>query len=213
MDASERQKKLEEVSQLRARLAELEHELQSTASSWQARDFYLTYYATAGFFLGMLGAIASLLANVVGSTLIGQHPLRLIQVYLTFPLGEQANPLNAPAAQMDQGLTLALGCCLYIGTGMLLGVPFYVLLVWFTDKAGLAQRFTVASLLAISMWLVHFYVILNFVQPALFGGNWIVEQIPWWVGALTHLIYGWTLVLAYPLGLYVPYRRPTEVPA
>jgi hypothetical protein len=47
-------------------------------------------------------------------------------------------------------------------------------------------------------------------QPLLFGGNWIVEQIPWWVGALTHLVYGWTMVVVYPLGRYVPYHRQTD---
>ena len=61
------------------------------------------------------------------------------------------------------------------------------------------------------MWFVHFYLILAWLQPLLFGGNWIVEQIPWWVGAGTHLVYGWTLVLLYPLGRYVPYHRPTDV--
>ena len=44
----------------------------------------------------------------------------------------------------------------------------------------------------------------------MFGGNWIVDTVPVWVGALTHLVYGWTMALVYPLGLYVPYRRQTE---
>ena len=35
-------------------------------------------------------ALASLLFNVVGASLFDKHPLRLIQVYLTFPLGEKA---------------------------------------------------------------------------------------------------------------------------
>jgi hypothetical protein len=206
MDPNERQRKLEELSQLRARTAELERELNERPSDWQAREFYLTYYATTGFVLGMLAAITSLLFNVIGSLLVNQHPLKLIQIYLTFPLGERA-------LQLDSSLTLTLGCCLYMATGMLLGVPFYVLLVKFTSNSGLVQRIIFASFLAISMWFVHYYLILNFLQPALFGGNWIVQQIPWWVGALTHLVYGWTLVATYPLGLYVPYHRPSETVA
>mgnify|MGYP007050515250 FL=1 len=35
-------------------------------------------------------------------------------------------------------------------------------------------------------------------------------MIPWWIGLVTHLIYGWTMALVFPLGLYVPYRRQTE---
>jgi hypothetical protein len=203
MDTPERQAKIDELEYLRRRTAEVESELGQPPPHWQAREFYTAYYATAGFMLGMFGAVTSLLFNVVGSALIEQHPLRLIQVYLTFPLGERALELN-------DGLTLTIGCCLYIGTGMLLGVPFHVLLAWFTDRKSIGFRFGVATVLALSMWIGHFYLVLAWLQPLLFGGNWIVDQVDWWVGALTHLVYGWTMVLVYPLGTYVPYRRQTE---
>ena len=36
------------------------------------------------------GVQDALLVNVIGSLAVGQHPLKLIQVYLTFPLGEKA---------------------------------------------------------------------------------------------------------------------------
>ena len=62
------------------------------------------------------------------------------------------------------------------------------------------------SLLALGVWLVNFYGILSWLQPLLFGGRWIVEQIPWWVAALTHLVFGWTMLIVYPLGRYTPYR-------
>ena len=204
MDQAEREAKLAELNRLRDRVADLQRELATPPGHWQASGFYTAYYATAGFVMGMFAAVTSLLFNIVGSVIVGQHPLRLIQVYLTFPLGERALGL-------ESGLTLTLGCCLYIATGMLLGVPFYILLRWFTENASVGYRLATAALLALSMWFVHFYLILAWLQPALFGGNWIVEQIPWWVGAGTHLVYGWTLVFVYPLGRYVPYHRPTEV--
>ena len=203
MDQAEREGKLEELQRMQARVAELESELEGPSKRWQAKGYYTAYYATAGFVLGMFGAMTSLLFNVVGSALVEQHPLRLIQVYLTFPLGERA-------LELDGGVALTIGCCLYLGTGMLLGVPFYLLLTWFTSKSGLGMRLLVGSALALSMWGVHFYVLLNWLQPLLIGGNWIVEQIPVWVGAMTHLVFGWTIVLAYPLGLYQPYRLQTE---
>ena len=40
--------------------------------------------------------------------------------------------------------------------------------------------------------------------------NLIVNRIPPWVAALTHLVFGWTMVLVYPLGQFVPYKRITE---
>jgi len=195
--------KRQELARLQARAAELESELQPAPSHWQADEFYLAYYAMAGGILGMAGAMVSLLFNVVGSTMVHQHPLRLIQIYLTFPAGEKA-------LELDGGLTLTLGCCLYIATGAVLGVPFYVLLRYFTAGRSLTYRFAFASGLALSMWVVHFYCILIWLQPLLFNGRWIVDLVPIWVGALTHLIYGWTITITYPFGDYKPYYRQTE---
>ena len=203
MDSTDRQRKLDELAELQGRVTELQREIEAPPRHWQAEGFYAAYYATAGFMLGMFGATTSLLFNIIGSALVSQHPLRLIQVYLTFPLGERA-------LELEGGLTLVIGCCLYLGTGMMLGVPFHLLLTKATSKSNVAYRYLVATVLATSMWLVHFYLILAWLQPLLFEGNWIVEQIPWWIGLLTHLIYGWTMALVYPFGQYVPYRRQTE---
>jgi hypothetical protein len=196
-----------ELSSLRDRVAQLESELAAAEAkaNWPPRAYYTAYYATAGFALGIFGAMASLLFNVVGSLLVGQHPLRLIQVYLTFPLGERAlDP------QFDSPLALAVGCCLYLATGMLLGIPFHLALARWTPNASLARRLALVSALAIVVWLVNFYGILSWLQPLLFGGNWIVQQIPPWVAALTHLVFGWTMAVVYPLGAFVPYRPPLE---
>ncbi len=203
MDAEQREDKQNELDELRQRVAELERELAGGPAHWEATEFYTGYYATAGFVLGMFGAVTSLLFNVVGSALVTQHPLRLIQIYLTFPLGERA-------LELDGGLALTIGCCLYVATGMLLGAPFYVLLIWATDKSTVGFRYLVATILAAGMWFVHFYLVLSWLQPMLFNGNWIVEMIPWWIGLVTHLIYGWTMALIFPMGQYVPYRRQTE---
>ncbi len=203
MDSLQRQQKLDELNALKQRVAELERDIEKPPGHWQAESFYTAYYATTGFMLGMFGAAASLLFNVIGSAFVDQHPLRLIQVYLTFPLGERA-------LELDSGMTLVIGCCLYIATGMLLGVPFHLLLTWSTQTSQVSYRYLVATILAVSMWVVHFYVILSWLQPLLFQGNWIVEQIPWWIGLVTHLIYGWTMALVFPLGQYVPYYRQTE---
>jgi hypothetical protein len=48
--------------------------------------------------------------------------------------------------------------------------------------------------------VVNFYLLLAPLQPLLLGGRWIAELIPWWVAALTHLIFGWTVALLYPHG-------------
>jgi hypothetical protein len=201
---------LSELNELRSRVAQLEAEaaaeLAEGETPW-ARGFYLTYYATAGFFLGMIAALASLAFNVVGSLAVGQHPLQLIKVYLTFGLGERAlDP------QLSDGLVLIIGCCLYIATGMFLGIPFQILLTRFANGGGLPVRLAIASVIAIAIWLINFYLVLSWLQPMLFGGNWIVDpqHLPVWVAVLTHLVFGWTMALVYPLGKFEPYQARTH---
>lgn len=200
--------KRRELQELRDRVQKLEAELSDAESTggWQATGYYTAYYATTGFMLGIFGAAASLLFNVVGSLLVGQHPLELIRVYLTFPLGDKA-------LETDTGLALAIGCCLYLATGMLLGIPFYLALTRFSAGSTFAGRLVLATVLAIAVWLINYYGVLSWLQPLLVDmsqENLIVNRVPPWVAALTHLVFGWTMVLVYPLGLYVPYRQQVE---
>jgi hypothetical protein len=201
----DRAAKEQELERLRSQIRQLEAELQQTdaAVPWTPTGFYTAYHVLAGSVLGMFGAATSLLFNIVGSLLVGQHPLQLIRVYLTFPLGE-------PALQVESGLTLAIGCCLYLATGMLLGIPFHLVLTRWFAAAAFATRLAMVSVLAVVLWLVNYYAILAWLQPLLFGGRWIVDLVPPWVAALTHLVFGWTMLLVQPLGTYVPYRLPAE---
>ncbi len=193
-----------ELTRLRERVRELEAEVErQPAVPWQPPKFYTAYYATTGFLLGIFGAVTSLLFNVVGASLVGKHPLELIRVYLTFPMGEKARGI-------ESGMALAIGCCLYIGAGMLLGMVFQLAIARFAPRASLGGRLAWASGLAVAVWIVNYYLVLSWLQPLLFGGNWIVEEIPVWVAALTHLVFGWTMAVVYPLGEYRPYRVESE---
>jgi hypothetical protein len=216
------QARLQELESLKSRVDKLETEL-STAQAkagWQATEYYTAYYATAGFLLGSFGAMSSLLFNVVGALAVGKNPVELIRVYLTFPLGDRALQLSEGSRvyAVNDGVILAFGCCLYLGTGMLLGVPVYMALARFANQGGLILRLIVASIVSLAIWLINFYGILSWLQPLLIGGepgNWITNPnyLPWWVAAATHLVFGWTIALLYPLGVYHPYKRPTETRA
>ncbi|MFM8496508.1 MAG: hypothetical protein ACKOEM_13435 [Planctomycetia bacterium] len=202
------------LAELQAEAARLEAEVEAEAFAdsvrdWAKRGYYLTYYATAGFFLGMVAALVSLMFNVIGASIAGKDPLQLIKVYLTFGLGAKALD---PA--FDSGLAVAMGCVLYIATGMLLGIIFHVILTRYASQVGLGGRLVWASGIAIAVWLVNFYLLLSWLQPLLFGGNWITSTnpvyLPWWVALATHLVFGWTMALVYPWGLFHPYRLQTE---
>jgi hypothetical protein len=201
----ESEMKLQELEHLRERVRWLEAELavEPATPAWERQGYYTAYYATTGFLLGGLAACTSLLLNVIGSAATMQHPLKLIQVYLTFPMGEAALAL-------DGGLALTIGCCLYIGTGMVYGIAFQLLLTRFFPTASLGTRLVAAALLGLAIWLVNFYGILSWLQPLLFGGRWILDEVPWWVAGATHLVFGLTMALVYPLGLYEPYSSQSE---
>lgn len=209
MDVDAKQRELDE---LLARARILESELRThnaVPAQWPPKDFYGAYYATTGFMLGSIGAVVSLLANVIGAPIAGKRPLELIQVFLTFPLGQRALSLDA---ETNGGLIIALGCCLYLGTGMLLGVPLYLVMVRICGaNSTLGKRLVVGAVLGLVLWAAAFYGVLVWLQPLLFGGNWITDPaiLPPWVAAVTHVIFGMTLAVVYPWGQFTPYRIPT----
>jgi hypothetical protein len=132
----------------------------------------------AGLLAGALAGCTSLLFNVVGS-LFGPgvsngdlHALRLIQVYLTFPRG-------AAALQLNAGMILVLGCVLYPIAGVIYGMLFELTLSYDISNAGILIRLaSCRSMLGLLLWCVNFYGILIWLQPMLFGGQWIVELVP-----------------------------------
>jgi hypothetical protein len=197
MDAQERarliQEHLEAIEKLRG-----EEAAGGPKAQWPPQGYYLLWHVLVGMVLGMIGATVSLMFNVVGSLLVGQNPLRLIQVYLTFPMGERA-------LQTEEGLVLFVGCILYLVTGAIYGIPFHLILSRFFDAATHRTRFLVGSLIGLGLWVVNFYLLLSWLQPSLFGGNWIVQEVPIWVAALTHLVFAWTMLLVESWGRY---QRP-----
>jgi hypothetical protein len=205
----DRDAKQRELATLQQRARELEAELAAAEvePAFPPHGYYSTYHVLAGCVLGLCAASTSLLFNVVGSLIVGQHPLELIRIYLTFPLGESALKLGTG----QSSLILAIGCCLYLATGMVLGVPFQLILTRYLAGASTVMRLGAVTVMAMAIWIVNFYLILSWVQPLWFGGRWIVELIPWWIGALTHLVFGWTMLLAQPLGRFQQYQLPPEV--
>lgn len=162
---SNEQDQLLQLTQLRDRIVHLEEQM--AVARGERRDppypptsYYTTYHILAGAVLGLIGAASSLLFNIVGSAMVAQHPLELIRVYLTFPLGDKA-------LEISSGFALASGCCLYLGTGMLLGVPIHLVLTRFFARSSFGVRFFAASVLGIAVWIINFYGLLSWLQPTL----------------------------------------------
>ena len=64
------QKKLE-LAELELRTRQLEEELSAAeVKPFQPKGYYAAYYATTGFMLGSIGAMSSLVFNIIGSALV-----------------------------------------------------------------------------------------------------------------------------------------------
>jgi hypothetical protein len=171
-------------------------ETEVAAASWPPQGFYLIWHLVVGITLGGLGALVSLAFNVIGAPLFGEPSMQLIRVYLTFPMGEQA-------LVAEEGLVLSVGAGLYLATGAILGVVFHLFLRNYRTR-GKARLFVIATVLGLAVWVVSFYLILSWLQPALLGGSWIVDEIPFWVAALTHLAFAWTIWVGESWGRVEP---------
>jgi hypothetical protein len=164
---------------------------------WPDNGYSAWVHTKSGALMGAVAACTSLLTNIIGSELWPafsgheQHALRIVQVYLTFPLGENALQLNS-------GMLLALGCVLYLVTGMMYGMFFEVFISYLLPHSNFRARVIVCSILALFVWAFNFYGILAWLQPLLLGGRWVIDLVPWWIAAGTHLVFGWTIALFYP---------------
>ena len=168
--------------------------------AWPPKGYDLLWHVVIGMTLGGIGALVGLGASTIGAPLFGEHPLRLIRVYLTFPMGEAA--LTAEA-----GSVLFIGCMLYVATGALFGVAFHLAMNLFFRDASRGRKFAVATAMGLGLWIFNYYLVLSWLQPMLLGGNWIVRMVPIGVAALTHLCFVWTMVIGELWGRFEPYGR------
>ncbi len=192
-----------ELIALEARLSALRESLQAPAAAagWWPERFYLAFHVVVGSILGLVAAGASLLFNIVGALLVGKHPLQLIKVYLTFPLRERA-------LTSEDGFALSTGVLLYLATGMALGAALHVIGQRFFPTARLGRRLGLAVAAGIGLWLVGYYGILSWLQPMLFGGDWIVREVPVLVALSTHVVFAVSLTLLAFVGRFEPPQLP-----
>ncbi len=207
------------LSQLEFHVAEA-HRLRSQLDSgpavdWRPHGFYTLYHLMAGITLGGIAAAVSLLWNVLGATLMlpGEHPLHIIQVYLTFGMGEEALKLEPGT---HRGLLLFAGSILYLATGALFGMVLQFILQGLFGRARPLVKGIVCAVFGAGLWAVNFLVILPWLQPLAFGGNWIADLTPWYVGLSTHLVFAMSYFLFSSWGRFdsarelAPWADPPE---
>lgn len=207
--AGSREDLLREIAEQRAKLARLEEELRrdleapvpSAPPGWPPQGFYLTYYVVAGLMIGILGSLTSFAMNVLGSLVLEQDPLLFLRVYGTVFLG--------PEALTTRDLNFfMLVAVVHFSVGAVGGAVYHVLVnAYLPERHGL--QIGIGAIYGLLMWIVNFYVVILWLQTSVFGQPYVLELMPAWVAALTHVVYGLTLGLLQPLGRFVPYQ-PVE---
>ena len=194
-----------EIERHRQAIAELEAKLAALPGGqggWPPPGFYTTFYVVAGITLGTMGAIVSFIFNVVGSLIIAQDPMLILRVFGTFFIGQNA-------LTTDNLNFLMLVLITHLIVGAVGGVVFHVVINRnFTDRSS-GQKILYSALFGCAIWLINFYGVISWLQPVLVGQAYILRLVPFWVAALTHIIYGLTLGLLQPLGRFIPYTPPT----
>lgn len=184
------------IARLEARLEQIEGP--KPPDPWPPEGFYLTYYVVAGLMLGVLGSLVSFGANVVGSILLEQDPLLFLRVYGTVFLGKEA--------LVTQDLNFfMLVAVVHFSVGAVAGAVFHVLVSLYTPERA-AITIALGAAYGLLIWVVNFYVVIEWLQTSLYGEAYVLQLMPAWVAALTHMLYGVTLGVLQPLGRFVPYR-------
>jgi len=184
----------------RQAIRDLEAELRAApvVPDWPPPGFYLTYYVVAGLLLGILGSLTSFAFNLVGSLVMNQDPLAFLRVYGTVFLGARA----LVTEELDFFMLVAV---VHFSIGAAGGAVFHVAVNrWVPDRPAL--QIALGAAYGLLIWVVNFYGILVWLQPRLVGQAYVLELMPVWVAAVTHVIYGVTLGVLQPLGRFVPYR-------
>lgn len=186
----------EAIARLEARLEEIEGP--KPADPWPPEGFYLTYYVVAGLMLGVLGSLTSFLMNVAGSILVDQDPLLFLRVYGTVFLGKEA----LVTSDLNFFMLVAV---VHFSVGAVAGAVFHVLVSLYTPEKAIVTV-GLGAAYGLVMWVVNFYVVIDWLETSLYGRAYVLELMPAWVAALSHMIYGVTLGALQPLGRFVPYR-------
>lgn len=192
-----------EIDQHRNAISSLEARIQAMESrpeSWP--EFYFVYYCVAGLVLGIIGALTSFFFNVIGSMMVHQDPMQLIRVYGTFFVGEEA------LTTQDLNF-LMLVLMSHFSVGAVGGAVYHVVMNKYFGTRSYEWKLMMGAGWGLAIWIGSFYLVISWAQPMMVGQAFILNMIPFWVAALTHVVYGVTLGLLEPIGRFTPYRVET----
>jgi hypothetical protein len=145
------------------------------------------YFATIGAFAGYLGSVVILGADIASAKLMGFAPFMFLRYYATIREG--------PGALLMTSRSFLLNAIMmHLAVGSALGAIF-VLIVSGRDIQRFKHYLAAGIAFGLFVWFINFYLLLSWIQPLINGKSYILENIPWWVAAVTHALYGITIAL------------------
>jgi len=145
------------------------------------------YFATIGAFAGYLGSLVILGADIASAKLMGFAPFMYLRYYATLREGPNALLMTSRSFLLNAIL-------MHLAVGSALGAIF-LLIVSGRDIQRFARYLAAGIGFGLCVWFINFYLLLSWIQPLVNGKSYILENIPWWVAALTHALYGITIAL------------------
>jgi hypothetical protein len=145
------------------------------------------YFATIGAFAGYLGSVVILGAEIAIAKLMGFAPFMFLRYYATIREGPNALLMTSRGFLLN-------AIVMHLAVGSALGAIF-VLIVSGRDIQRFSRYLAAGIGFGLCVWFINFYLLLSWVQPLVNGKSYILENIPWWVAAVTHALYGITVAL------------------
>jgi hypothetical protein len=145
------------------------------------------YFATIGAFAGYLGSLVILGADIASAKLMGFAPFMFLRYYATIRDGSGALLMTSRSFLLN-------AIVMHLAVGSALGAIF-VLIVSGQDIQRFMRYMAAGIGFGLCVWFINFYLLLSWIQPLVNGKSYILENIPWWVAAVTHALYGLTIAL------------------
>src|SRR5262245_14626433 len=150
------------------------------------------YCAAIGSAPGFLGSLVKLVSNIIGASVLGVDPLRLLRVYGTIVEGRNALLPNNGSSLLDTFL-------MHLIVGSALGAVFMLLACGQFRFRRFFPFLAQGVGFGLAIWIINFYLFLSWIQPLVNGEAYVVKMIPWWVAAGSHSLYGLTVaMLCFP---------------
>jgi len=158
-----------------------------TSRSMVGAKWKALYFGTIGAFAGYLGSVVILGADIAGAKLMGFAPFMFLRYYATLREGSGALLMTSRSFLLN-------AVVMHLAVGSALGAIF-VLIISGRDIQRFTRYLAAGICFGLCVWFINFYLLLSWIQPLVNGKSYILENIPWWVAAVTHGLYGASVAL------------------